>query len=156
MELLVSNVLRWRLRALTPCSYIRYFLGKISGYDQEPSSRLISRSLQLIASTTKGERSLLCSLHFGFFNLKPVLLFGYGLSVFVFFCFYDFELRMIDGGCDLWADIDFLEFRASETAAAIALSVSGELHTTHFDKFSFFSFFSHLEKVRKKITKSLF
>ncbi|VVB18292.1 unnamed protein product [Arabis nemorensis] len=106
MELLVSNVLRWRLRAVTPCSYIRYFLGKINGYDQEPSSRLVSRSLQLIASTTKG--------------------------------------------------IDFLEFRASEIAAAIALSVSGELHTTHFDKFSFSSFFSHLEKVRKKLTKSLF
>ncbi|KFK25318.1 hypothetical protein AALP_AA8G097200 [Arabis alpina] len=100
MELLVSTVLRWRLRAVTPCSYVRYFLGEINGYDHEPSSRLISRSLQVIASITKG--------------------------------------------------IDFLEFRASEIAVAIALYVSGELHTTHFDKFSFSSLFSHLEKERVK------
>ncbi|KAL1209031.1 Cyclin-D4-2 [Cardamine amara subsp. amara] len=100
MELLVLNGLRWRLRAVTPCFYMRYFLSKINGYDQEPSSRLISRSLQVIASTTKG--------------------------------------------------IDFLEFRASEIAAAVALSVSGQLHTIHFDKLSFSSFFSHLEKERVK------
>ncbi|EOA21164.1 hypothetical protein CARUB_v10001512mg [Capsella rubella] len=100
MELLVLNVLRWRLRAVTPCSYIRYFLSKINGYDQEPPSRLISRSLQVIASTTKG--------------------------------------------------IDFLEFRASEIAAAVALSVSGELSTLHYDKVSFTTFFSHLEKERVK------
>ncbi|CAN6873993.1 hypothetical protein Bca4012_046529 [Brassica carinata] len=86
MELLVLNVLKWRLRAVTPCSYVRYFLSKIYGYDQEPSSRVISRSFQVIASTTKG--------------------------------------------------IDFLEFRASEIGAAVALSVSGELHTLQFDKFS--------------------
>ncbi|CAA7027193.1 unnamed protein product [Microthlaspi erraticum] len=102
MELLVLNVLGWRLRAVTPCSYIRYLLSKINGYgyDQEPSSRLILRSLQVIATTTKG--------------------------------------------------IDFLEFRASEIAAAVALSVSGELHTLHSGKFSFYSFFSHLEKERVK------
>jgi len=51
---------------------------------------------------------------------------------------------------DVWAGIDFLEFRASEIAAAVALSVSGE----HFDKFSFSSSFSSLEKVRE-VTKSL-
>ncbi|KAG7601817.1 Cyclin-D4-2 [Arabidopsis thaliana] len=96
MELLVLNVLRWRLRAVTPCSYVRYFLSKINGYDQEPHSRLVTRSLQVIASTTKG--------------------------------------------------IDFLEFRASEIAAAVALSVCGE----HFDKFSFSSSFSSLEKERVK------
>ncbi|CAH2073245.1 unnamed protein product [Thlaspi arvense] len=100
MELLVLNVLRWRLRAVTPCSYIRYFLSKINGYDQEPSSRLISRSLLVIANITKG--------------------------------------------------IDFLEFRASEIGAAVALSVSGQVHTLEFDKFSFSSFSSHLEKERVK------
>ncbi|RID42425.1 hypothetical protein BRARA_J02308 [Brassica rapa] len=100
MELLVLNVLKWRLRAVTPCSYIRYFLSKIYGYDQEPSSRLISRSLQVIASTTKG--------------------------------------------------IDFLEFRASEIGAAVALSVSEELHKLQFDKFSFSSLCPHLDKERVK------
>ncbi|KAF8115798.1 hypothetical protein N665_0025s0246 [Sinapis alba] len=100
MELLVLNVLKWRLRAVTPCSYIRYFLSKINGYDQELYSRQISISLQVIASTTKG--------------------------------------------------IDYLEYRASEIGAAVALSVSGELHTLHFDNFSFSSFCPHLEKERVK------
>ncbi|XP_018446599.1 cyclin-D4-2 [Raphanus sativus] len=102
MELLVLNVLKWRLRAVTPCSYVRYFLSKINGYDdRELSCRLISRVLQVIASTTRG--------------------------------------------------IDFLEFRASEIGAAVALSVSGEqLHTLQFDKFSFSSFCPHLDKERVK------
>ncbi|KAG2300631.1 hypothetical protein Bca4012_012385 [Brassica carinata] len=99
MELLVLNVLKWRLRAVTPCSYIRYFLSKINGCDQKLSSRLV-RSLQVIASTTKG--------------------------------------------------IDFLEFRASEIGAAVALSVSGELHTLQFDKLPFSSFSPHLQKERVK------
>ncbi|ANM70723.1 cyclin d4;2 [Arabidopsis thaliana] len=68
MELLVLNVLRWRLRAVTPCSYVRYFLSKINGYDQEPHSRLVTRSLQVIASTTKGDR-------LGLFFFKGVLVF---------------------------------------------------------------------------------
>jgi cyclin D1/2/4 len=100
MELLVLNVLRWRLRAVTPCSYVRYFLSKINGYDQEPHSRLVTRSLQVIASTTKG--------------------------------------------------IDFLEFRPSEVAAAVALSVSGELQRVHFDNSSFSPLFSLLQKERVK------
>ncbi|CAE6094297.1 unnamed protein product [Arabidopsis arenosa] len=89
MELLVLNRLKWRLRAITPCSYIIYFLRKMNKCDQEPSNTLISRSLQVIASTTKG--------------------------------------------------IDFMEFRPSEVAAAVALSVSGELHTVHFDNSPLFS-----------------
>ncbi|KAG7614300.1 Cyclin C-terminal domain [Arabidopsis suecica] len=100
MELLVLNRLKWRLRAITPCSYIRYFLRKMSKCDQEPSNTLISRSLQVIASTTKG--------------------------------------------------IDFLEFRPSEVAAAVALSVSGELQRVHFDNSSFSPLFSLLQKERVK------
>lgn len=49
----------------------------------------------------------------------------------------------------VWIGIDYLEYRASEIGAAVALSVSGELHTLHFDNFSFSSFCPHLEKVRK-------
>uniref|UniRef100_A0A1J3CEY7 Cyclin-D4-1 n=1 Tax=Noccaea caerulescens TaxID=107243 RepID=A0A1J3CEY7_NOCCA len=101
MELLVLNKLKWRLRAITPCSYIRYFLRKMSKCDQEPSNTMISRSLQVIASTNKG--------------------------------------------------IDFLEFRPSEVAAAVALSVSGELPTVHFDNSPPFSpLFSLLQKERVK------
>ncbi|CAH8280897.1 unnamed protein product [Arabidopsis lyrata] len=98
MELLVLNRLKWRLRAITPCSYIRYFLRKMNKCDQEPSNTLISRSLQVIASTTKG--------------------------------------------------IDFMEFRPSEVAAAVALSVSGELHTVHFDNSPLFSLLQK-ERVKK-------
>ena len=58
MELLVLNRLEWRLRVITPCSYIRYFLRKMSKCDQEPSNTLISRSLQVIASKTQGEKYL--------------------------------------------------------------------------------------------------
>ncbi|ESQ31322.1 hypothetical protein EUTSA_v10004644mg [Eutrema salsugineum] len=100
MELLVLNRLEWKLRAITPCSYISYFLRKMSKCDQEPSNALISRSLQVIASKTKG--------------------------------------------------IDFLEFRPSEVAAAVALSVSGESHTVHFDNSSFSPLFSLLQKERVK------
>ncbi|VVB18125.1 unnamed protein product [Arabis nemorensis] len=98
MELLVLNRLEWRLRAITPCSYIRYFLRKMSKCDQEPSTTLISRSLQVIATTTKG--------------------------------------------------IDLLEFRPCEVAAAVALSVSGELNTVHFDNSPLFSLLQK-ERVKK-------
>ncbi|KAF8091198.1 hypothetical protein N665_0451s0011 [Sinapis alba] len=100
MEVLVLNRLEWRLRAITPCSYIRYFLRKMSKCDQEPSNTLISRSLQVIASKAKG--------------------------------------------------IGFLEFRPSEVAAAVALSVSRELHTVHFENISFSTLFSLLQKERVK------
>lgn len=51
--------------------------------------------------------------------------------------------------CNVWTGIDFLEFRASEIGAAVALSVSEELHKLQFDKFSFSSLCPHLDKVRK-------
>ena len=66
MELLVLNRLEWRLRAITPCSYIRYFLRKMSKCDQEPSNTLISRSLQVIVSKTKGGKVLIFLHHFVF------------------------------------------------------------------------------------------
>ena len=86
MELLVLNRLEWRLRAITPCSYIRYFLRKMSKCDQEPSSTLISRSLQVIASKTKGEKSCLLFVLF--------YLITFCLCAFAFFFFY-----MILGEC---------------------------------------------------------
>ncbi|RDX58653.1 Cyclin-D4-1, partial [Mucuna pruriens] len=72
MELLLLSALRWKMRASTPCSFIDYFLSKIT-CEQPPAKSSISRSVQLI-------------------------------------------LRIIRG-------IDFLEFRPSEIAAAVAISV---------------------------------
>ncbi|CAN4114852.1 unnamed protein product [Withania somnifera] len=75
MELLVLSKLRWRMKAYTPCTFIDYFMRKMN-LDETRSRQLVSRSIQLIISTTKG--------------------------------------------------IDFLEFKPSEIAAAVAMSVSGE------------------------------
>ncbi|KAJ4840229.1 hypothetical protein Tsubulata_007514 [Turnera subulata] len=75
MELLVLDTLKWRMQALTPCSFIAYFLRQITD-EQQLSTISISRSVQLILSTLKG--------------------------------------------------IDFLEFRPSEIAAAVAISMSKE------------------------------
>ncbi|KAJ0260466.1 Cyclin-D2-1 [Hirschfeldia incana] len=76
MELLVLNTLNWRLQALTPFSFVDYFIYKTNGHVSE---NLIYRSSQFILNTTKA--------------------------------------------------IEFLDFRASEIAAAAALSasISGEI-----------------------------
>ncbi|MCD9646735.1 Cyclin-D2-1 [Datura stramonium] len=50
MELLVLSTLNWRMNAITPFSFIDYFLKKING-DQIAS---INQSVQLILSTSKG------------------------------------------------------------------------------------------------------
>ncbi|XP_024014322.1 cyclin-D2-1 [Eutrema salsugineum] len=50
MELLVLNTLKWRLQALTPFSFIDYFIYKISGHVSE---KTIYRSSQFILNTTK-------------------------------------------------------------------------------------------------------
>ncbi|KDP29748.1 hypothetical protein JCGZ_18683 [Jatropha curcas] len=52
MELLVLTTLEWRMQALTPCSFIDYFLSKINGNQQ--STSLMIKSLQVILSTVKG------------------------------------------------------------------------------------------------------
>ncbi|KAL4645211.1 hypothetical protein ACB092_02G220000 [Castanea dentata] len=95
MELLVLGTLGWRMQALTPCSFIDYFLSKINKV-QYPSILSISRSVQLILSTIKG--------------------------------------------------IDFLEFRPSEIAAAVAISISRQIQEVDIDKAM--SCFKHVEKER--------
>ncbi|XP_059631270.1 cyclin-D2-1-like [Cornus florida] len=83
MELLVLSTLNWRMQAITPFSFIDYFLSKING-DQTPPRSAISWSTQLILNTIKG--------------------------------------------------IDFLEFKPSEVAAAVAMSVAGETQTVDTEK----------------------
>ncbi|KAK7361381.1 hypothetical protein VNO77_03437 [Canavalia gladiata] len=83
MELLVLSTLRWKMQALTPCSFIDYFLKKIT-CDQYSSKSFISRSVELIINIIR------CT--------------------------------------------DFLEFRPSEIAAAVAISVSRELRAKDIDE----------------------
>ncbi|KAK7407208.1 hypothetical protein VNO78_08926 [Psophocarpus tetragonolobus] len=83
MELLVLSTLGWNMRALTPCSFIDYFLSKIT-CEQRLAKSSISISVQLILNIIKG--------------------------------------------------IDFLEFRPSEIAAAVAISALRESQAKENDK----------------------
>ncbi|XVF39611.1 hypothetical protein PTKIN_Ptkin01aG0047600 [Pterospermum kingtungense] len=78
MELLVLSTLSWRMQAITPFSFIDYFLYKLND-NKIPLRSSILRSIELISSTIKG--------------------------------------------------IDFLEFKPSEIAAAVAISVAVETKT---------------------------
>ncbi|WVZ73539.1 hypothetical protein U9M48_021831 [Paspalum notatum var. saurae] len=53
MELLVLSILKWRMQAVTACSFIEYFLHKLSDLGA-PSLLARSRSADLILSTAKG------------------------------------------------------------------------------------------------------
>ncbi|GAU49979.1 hypothetical protein TSUD_238020 [Trifolium subterraneum] len=83
MELMVLSTLGWKMQALTPCSFIDYFLVKIS-CEKHAEKSSITRSVQLILNIIKG--------------------------------------------------IDFLEFRYSEIAAAVAISVLKEVPVQEVDK----------------------
>lgn len=54
MELLVLSTLKWRLRAVTPFSFVDYFLCKFNN-DQPPPRYLISRSVEIILSILEGQ-----------------------------------------------------------------------------------------------------
>lgn len=60
MELLILGILKWKMQAYTPCSFIDHFLKKIND-DEVPSWPLITRSIQLIMNTIKGP-FLVCDL----------------------------------------------------------------------------------------------
>ncbi|KAF5739772.1 cyclin-D3-1-like [Tripterygium wilfordii] len=83
MELLVLHTLKWRMQAVSPYSFIDYFLHKID--DNRTQVRiLLLRAVQLISCTIKG--------------------------------------------------IEFLEFKPSEVAAAVAIAVGGEILTIDNEK----------------------
>lgn len=98
MELLLLRTLQWRMQPYTPLTFIDHFLRKINGVDKYPSLPLISRSMQIISSTTKG--------------------------------------------------IDFLEFRPSEIAAAVAMLVSADAIAAGEDIFKDVPCFSLVQKER--------
>ncbi|XP_077213183.1 cyclin-D3-1-like isoform X2 [Tasmannia lanceolata] len=83
MELLVLSTLNWRMQAVTPFSFIDYFLQRINDGKPPPRSS-ICRSIGLILNTIKG--------------------------------------------------VEFLEFRPSEVAAAVAISVLGETQVLDINK----------------------
>ncbi|XVE60572.1 hypothetical protein DITRI_Ditri05aG0139400 [Diplodiscus trichospermus] len=83
MELLVLSSLSWRMQAITPFSFMDYFLYKLND-DKIPLRSSILRSIQLISSTIKG--------------------------------------------------FEFLDFKPSEIAAAVAISVAVETTTVDTEK----------------------
>ncbi|CAD5177057.1 unnamed protein product [Musa acuminata subsp. malaccensis] len=58
MELLVLSTLRWKMQAVTPFSYIDFFLHKFSD-GNSPTKLSVSRSAELISSTVKGNTDFL-------------------------------------------------------------------------------------------------
>jgi len=56
MELLVLSTLKWRMQAVTPFSYIDYFLHRLNGGDA-PSRRAVLRSAELILRVTRGQQA---------------------------------------------------------------------------------------------------
>ncbi|KAG9450784.1 hypothetical protein H6P81_010749 [Aristolochia fimbriata] len=93
MELLVLSTLQWRMRAITPFSFLDCFLRKLNDGNPPPKGS-IARSVELVLNTVRG--------------------------------------------------IEFMGFRPSEIAAAVAISVSAE--TVDFDKAV--SSFIHVQKER--------
>jgi len=113
MELLVLSTLRWRMQAITPFSFIDHFLYKIND-DQSPIGASILQSIQLILSTVRGTYLFSSSNSAAIINMIEIIIWGVGIQ------------------CN--AGIDFLEFRPSEIAAAVAISVVGEGQTVQTEK----------------------
>ncbi|CAN6182581.1 unnamed protein product [Urochloa humidicola] len=57
MELLVLSTLKWRMQAVTPFSYIDYFLHRLNGGDA-PNRRALVRSAELILRIARGTHCL--------------------------------------------------------------------------------------------------
>uniref|UniRef100_A0ACD5XTE2 Uncharacterized protein n=1 Tax=Avena sativa TaxID=4498 RepID=A0ACD5XTE2_AVESA len=60
MELLVLSTLKWRMQAVTPFSYIDYFLHRLNGGGNAPSRRSIQQAAELILCISRGT----CCLEF--------------------------------------------------------------------------------------------
>uniref|UniRef100_A0ACD5YFD7 Uncharacterized protein n=1 Tax=Avena sativa TaxID=4498 RepID=A0ACD5YFD7_AVESA len=60
MELLVLSTLKWRMQAVTPFSYIDYFLHRLDGGGNAPSRRAVREAAELILCVSRGT----CCLEF--------------------------------------------------------------------------------------------
>lgn len=81
MELLVLSTLQWRMQAVTPFSYLDYFLCSFNG-GRSPGEASISRSVDLILRTTRGLqlpqpllRSQISKLGFTCWSSSPFVIF---------------------------------------------------------------------------------
>ncbi|WVZ65250.1 hypothetical protein U9M48_014646 [Paspalum notatum var. saurae] len=54
MQLLVLSTLKWRMQAVTPFSYIDYFLHRLNGGDAPPNRRAVARAADLILCIARG------------------------------------------------------------------------------------------------------
>lgn len=95
MELMVLSTLKWRMQAVTPFSFIDFFLHKFNE-DKSPSMALLYQCMELILKVIKG--------------------------------------------------VDFLLFRPSEVAAAVAISLLGESEMVNLEEDTFYC--EHVEKER--------
>lgn len=117
MELLVLDVLKWRIQSTTPFSMVDYFLHKVN-YNKPPSRSAIYRSVEVVLRTTRG---LLLVLVLEFSTCFEHIGKESELNCLIYF----------QGKCN--AGTEFLEFRPSEVAAAVAISVTKESETLDFD-----------------------
>lgn len=115
MELLVLSKLRWKMCALTPYSFIEYFLSKLT-CEKHPTKSSIAISVQLILRIISG-------------ILITLWIFGPSLL-----CFRWDVASLKSAFRETIVGIDFLEFRPSEIAAAVAISVLGESQAKDIDK----------------------
>ena len=58
MELLVLGTLEWRMDSITPFSYLHYFIIKFYGESEPRPKGLISKALELIVATIKGNSKI--------------------------------------------------------------------------------------------------
>jgi cyclin D1/2/4 len=75
MELLVLSTLNWRMQAVTPFSYIDYFLDLLNGGNATPRGWLFQSSSELILSVARGtisDRGSILEIHNGISFLDSI------------------------------------------------------------------------------------
>ncbi|RXH92692.1 hypothetical protein DVH24_033588 [Malus domestica] len=132
MELLVLSALRWRMQAVTPFTFIDSFLLMIND-DQTNLKTSILRSSHLIVTTAKGTNLVL------------------QVIICVSNCTNHGE-KAADVWWKLNAGIDSLEYRPSEVAAAVAISVAGEAKTLDNEK-AISMLIQHVHLVKERVAK---
>lgn len=129
MELLVLSTLKWRMQAVTPFSYLDYFLHQLSG-GNAPSRQAVREATELILCISRGARARTHAT--SFWQIERSLSekhFGQNLTLWI---------------CSRMTGTSCLEFRPSEIAATVAAAVAGEEHATHKAACC-----THVDKVRR-------